>query len=349
MRVTVYPPDPGACGHYRLIFPAQALQAQGYDVVIDDRGPICQWMGDPSRHGEGLLPPADTTLVGLEVVPETDVVVFSRQANRRWWSDLIPHWQKAGIRVVVDLDDRYDKIHPANIAYEGFQNRRSDFGWKHIERACRLADRVTATTPALAHAYSGTATVLPNLVPERYFTIQMGRRFGQTVGWAGIVQTHPDDLQVTGGRVARAVDEADWRFHCIGDGKGVAEGLGLREVDCSGLVPFEFYMTAYSRLDIAIVPLADNLFNESKSCLKVLEAACLGIPAVASPSPDNLRAQRLSLCQIATTPGQWHRRISTLIANPELRATRGEDARESMKALTYENHAIRWWNAWTSG
>ena len=39
MKVAVFPSDDGGCGWYRLRWPAQALAAQGHDVVIDPPEP----------------------------------------------------------------------------------------------------------------------------------------------------------------------------------------------------------------------------------------------------------------------------------------------------------------------
>ncbi len=370
MRVTVHPAGDDACSLYRLTSPARVLADQGADVHLT-REVAYECSFDLSHRP-----------VGLVSEPETDVVVLQRPLHR-WKGDLIDALQRAGVAVVVEIDDDFGAVHPRNAAWPGAHREwmrdaearerglldgtpvetlsRSGRVWRRkvgvladesdlwLRRACKAADLVTVTTPALADRYAphGRVAVLPNLVPERYLSIAAAPRDGVTVGWGGTVATHPDDLEVTGGGVARAVAETGARFEVVGDGEGVATGLGLdAPPSVTGWVDLEDWPAALARFDVGIVPLADSRFDEAKSALKMMEMAAVGVPSVVSPTPDNVRMYKHGLGLLAFTPAEWEQQVSRLIRNEAERLALAEHGREVMAGFTYERHAERWLDAW---
>lgn len=340
-----------ATSRYRLIEPARCLVANGADITIDTIGPRVLWSErwDP-RLGN---PPGTVHAIALAARPEADVVILQRP-GRQWWAEIIPMLQKLGVRVVVDVDDAFHQIHPDNAAADSFDprlNKWHNSDW--VAEACKAADVVTVTTPHLLSRYGyGHGIVLPNLIPESYLHIDAERPL--TVGWAGSVRTHPTDLQVTGGAVQRALDKnPDWSFCLLGhenDQEPVQRALTLAEPVPSMTdkwVSFEDYAPHLARTGIGIVPLADIGFNKGKSWLKMSEYAACGVPVVASPTPDNVKLNKLGVGVLAATPNQWAKRLSALMANEDHREDVAGRGREVMTGLTYEAHAERWMLAWT--
>lgn len=320
MRVEVYPADSGACGFYRLRLPASQLGA----AVVDD----------------GLrLGVADGRVV--DATADADVVVLQRPANALIVA-AIPHLQRHGVAVVVDMDDDFAALDPKNPTWTA--DRKAH---RLILEACRRADLVTVTTPGLARRYGGHGRVqiLPNVVPARYLTVT-AERDGRTAGWAGSVSTHPNDLQVTGGAVAQAVRETGGRFQVIGDGNAVREHLRLDvEPDVTGIVPLTDYPRHVAGLDVGIVPLTDSTFNRSKSALKLLEYSALGVASVVSPTPDNLR---VGIGLVAHRPRDWSRLVRRLLTQVGYRAEVAERARAAVaERHTIEGNAWRWEQAWS--
>lgn len=345
VRILVWPAggENDATAMYRLLLPARALQAEGADVVIDTTGPTVYW----SESWEGMPePPAWVKVLGC-AKPDCDVVVMQRP-GRRWWSDLMPFLQAHGVKVVVDVDDRFDRIDPRNVAHGAYNPQSAAVhaaSW--IDEACKRADVVTCSTVALAQRYGfGHGRVLPNRVPERYLWMNPEKR-PRTVGWTGTTETHPGDLEVTGGAVQAIPD--GWSVHVIGTGVGVAEALKCRgEQTATGWVPFAEYPERYAELDLAIVPLADTPFNLSKSGLKATEAASLGVPVVMSPTPDNIRVHKLGVGVLANSPGQWRRHLRRLTRSDTARAELAAQGRAAMADQTVERNAHRWLAAWLS-
>jgi hypothetical protein len=311
-------------------------------VHIDTIGPRVLW--DREWHGDTA--PLDAQVFGLERAPDADVVVLQRPG--RWhWTPIIQHLRDKGVRVVVDVDDAFDVIPRENVAWRMYQPRFSPLhnaDW--ITRACKAADLVTVSTPALRDRYGGT--VLPNLIPESYLSLGHATFGWPVIGWSGSVQTHPHDLEVTGGQVGRVVRQTGCGFRVVGTGSGVKDRLDLpAEPDSTrGWVPIALYPLEVARLDVGIVPLHPSPFNEAKSWLKLLEMSALGVPAVASPTGENLRLHKLGAGLLAHRPHDWFRLLLGLIRSEDRRAEVAGRSREAVAGLTYEARCGEWWDAW---
>lgn len=371
MRVLVWPANDDASAWYRMKFPAFALAAQGVDVVIDQIGPRAYW----DRSWDGKIPPLEARCLGLETRPDADVVVINRPV-RAHWAEIIPHLQKAGVKVVVDLDDDFEAIQTDNSAFatystkhtkhckgvglrpDGLGDRGRDCQIAHqwankdwIMRAATLADLVTVSTPALKDRYGhGKCAVLPNLVPESYLAIRPPDPLPNTFGWSGRADTHPGDLQSVGDGVVRALaDHQDWGVHVVGIGRGVPAALRVPAVSAlTSWVPFSVYPRELARIAVGMVPLAATRFNRGKSALKMAEFAAVGVPVVASATPDNRRLHGHGIGLLADSPAQWWQHLSAMAESADRRAEFAGRGREAMAQQTYEQGAELWAEAWAS-
>lgn len=358
MRVLIWYANDDASAWYRMKFPAFALAAQGVDVTVDYDGPRAYW----DRKWTGKIAPLEVRCIGLEVAPEADVVVINRPI-RAHWAEIIPYLQRAGIKVVVDLDDDFEAIQIDNSAFATYSPKHSRHcrlncstlhEWANrdwIMRAATLADLVTVSTPALKDRYGhGRCIVLPNLVPASYLAIEQPEKLERTFGWSGMAATHPGDLQVAGDGVRRALDDhQDWGVHVIGVGRGVADALGIPAVSSlAQWVPFSAYPRELARIAVGMVPLAPTRFNRGKSALKMAEMAAVGVPVVGSATPDNRRLHQQGVGLLADSPAQWWQHLSALAESPDRRAELAGRGREVMATQTYEQRADLWAEAWAS-
>jgi hypothetical protein len=338
MRVGVLPTDDSGCGHYRLRFPVRALRSQGADVRI-----LTGFDGE--YVGNRLQRVLD---------PGVDVVVLQRPLKPDL-AEVIPHLQRRGVAVVVELDDDFRTVPMANPAFWTTHPKAAPHQSRETMYRCmRLADLVTVSTPALVTRFGGPekACLLRNLVPARYLTIR--RRVQPyeirppVVGWPGSPTTHPGDLEVTRGAVARAVNRTTARFRAIG-GETTCEVLGIPP-DRGEHVPWTKTIHEYpgvvAELDVGIVPLADTAFNTGKSCLKGLEMSSLGVPFVASPLPEYVWLAQRGAGDLARSKSQWESALVRLIQDPSYRSERAEAGRTAASRLTYEEHCGAWMDAW---
>jgi hypothetical protein len=342
-----------ACAYYRTYLPATELIKQGADIVTTDKTESVLWADDfgIDEKGESVRDPR----VQGWADPDCDVAVFQRPLHRDV-VDLIVWCKANGVKTVLDMDDDYFKVDPANKAAQYMRPETSPRrNTEHLKRAIAAADLITVTTAALAKRYAPhKARIIPNFIP-RVWTSQPLRPLPTdvTVGWTGTTQTHPGDLESTKGGVARAVLTTGAHFRAVGDGEGVQEALGLSSLtpySVSGWVPLPHYPDKMNELDIGIVPLRSSAFNHGKSWLKGLEFSALGIPFVASATQPYVQLNRESkLGRIARTPQDWAREVQELVENEAMRENEGERAREIVRERhLLEDNAGLWLDAWLS-
>lgn len=341
MKVRVCPSDQAGCGKYRMIWPGEQLQAEGYDIQIERR---------PLIKVDGSETPPRVVDVEAE---GADVMVFQRPCTYQI-SQLIPILQDRGIKVVIDMDDDLSCIHPTNPAYTEYNPAKSPFkNWQYAAAACELADLVTVTTSTLAEVYGGHGRVkiIPNHIPKRFLSIEEERDEALTIGWAGWVPTHPTDLQVAARAVFRAMKDTPARFKAIGD-KNTLQKLEIRPQGGQHYwippVKIDQYPHELAKLHIGLVPLVMSKFNESKSWLKALEYASLGVVPVVSPTPDNSRLAALGGAIVAETNKDWEEILRHLINNPDEVNDMAKRCREVASDLTIEGNSRLWKEAWLS-
>lgn len=259
-----------------------------------------------------------------------------------------------GIAIVVDMDDDLSTIHPRNSAFWRYrENSQTPFSAKNAEFICREATLVTVSTKNLLARYAkhGRGQVIDNYVPERYlYVMSREQRPEPTFGWAGTLQSHPTDVAVVG-RAVRELVDAGHQFRVVGPpDPGLREQFRLAaEPSTTGIVSMFNWPTAIAdTLDVGLAPLEPGTFNTSKSRLKLLEYASVGVPYVASPRAEYQRLHRESggLGFLADTPKQWAQYTKDLLTKDELRQELSEKARAWAATQTIELHAWRWLEAW---
>jgi len=364
VRIGCYPADTGGCGHYRLIWPAEYAARGGADVTVIE--PETSAARLKAKIMEAKYDGPDSSVerghvVGLEETPEFDVVVLQRPLSRLL-VECIPHLQAAGIAVVVELDDDFERIDPRNVVYNTVHPKRSpDRNWLHLAQAVKLADVVTVSTTTLRdvcrrHRRPGASDpiVLPNYLPMHAYSAwphSIEQDGPVHVGWSGSMASHPNDLQQTGNALARLSTLPEFgSFRVVGTGVGVPKAIGLPEslVDpTSEWHPLDEYHALLDRVDIGIVPLDDIRFNDSKSWLKGLEFAARGIPVVASPVAEYRRFAALGGCLTASRPKDWYAHLKRLTVDRGAWLDAQLSAHDAALGLALSLHADEWVDAWS--
>lgn len=349
MRILAYPADRGGCGYYRVIWPAEAAADNGLEITIADTVhiPIVydhRWPG----HGD---PPLGVGIVALAEPPNADLVILQRPTH---WSRarLIQLLQQAGIAVVVDIDDDIHSLpagHPGRPEWSPARHPDRNKMW--LTECCARADLVTVTTPALAERYAphGRVAILPNCVPAWYLDVEPARNDPPVITWTGTPATHVGDLSACGTAVADTMAATGARFRAIGSARTLVD-LGVNGVvtgwaDLTDRRP-RGYPRTIAACDIALAPLLDSPFCRAKSCLKGLEAAALGVPFVASPTPDYRRLHAAGAGLLADTVDDWRTHLNSLASDPARRYAYSEIGRAAVATMTYEHQWPAWAQAW---
>jgi hypothetical protein len=321
------------CWAYRIDMVAEALAARGHDVRVDTR--VGAWARDEAD-----------VWIGQRVCMNPPTAMWQAAAE-------------SGERpLVLELDDDLFSIDPR-------QNRLADVFKdpqvrRNLEANIRVADLVTVSTEPLAKVmrrYNPNVAVLPNSVRRAVLDMPLPKRRGKPVeeaggrvviGWQGSA-THVEDWKVMGSSIVDIITSQPWTFmRFLGTFHPAGMTIGQFE-----LLPWTNDLTEHyrrvARFDIGLAPLNGTLFNESKSALRFVEAAALGVPMVCSDVPAYRDVVEHGVTGfLARNPKQWREYVQALVDDPQLRVRIGDAAREAARAWTIEERVTLWEQAYGS-
>lgn len=320
------------CGQYRVGIPLWGLRELGYRVALAERIP--PELSEPKAFRLGERP---VTIIGQRVCKPDPSGIWQRLAAEGFH------------RLVYEVDDDLFTIDPrSNPA--GAKMYGDPVIAANIRRNCEVADVVTVSTPHLAEVFgqfNPNVVVLPNVVLGDLLQLERPKRERLTVGWGGSF-THLMDFDESGPQIRRWLarhPEAD--FHCIGT--DFTEHLRF-PADRTRFTPWSPDFDSYYRsidFDIGLAPLKSHVFNRSKSHIKALEYAALGIPAVVSAEPPYERfVDHGQTGFLVRRPHEWGQYLSLLASDPGLREEMGQRAKELAASYTIQGNAQLWREAY---
>jgi glycosyltransferase involved in cell wall biosynthesis len=304
--------DGHACGWYRLKLPYAALARNGWDAV--------------THHGWDE---------GCKDYP----LIVGQRVSR---NGALPLWRRlrAGHKLVYETDDDVWTIDPTNFAAHLAHDPEVIDA---VDHAIEVAHMVTVSTEPLAEVLRkrhDNVVVLPNHIDEQLLTIHRPRRAKVTVGWAG-GDSHLRDFASVADELRRFFRRnPDVDFHMVGSDYRKPFKLPGRYTDwCPDI--WDYYHTI--DFDVGTAPLADTVFNRSKSAIKAVEYAALGIPVIASDrEPYRPFVLDGVTGWLVRNDHEWGKRLYELTNDEAMRAEMGAAAKE---------HARRWtiqdgWKLW---
>jgi glycosyltransferase involved in cell wall biosynthesis len=310
--------NPSACGYYRICLPLAELARHGWDTCWTSSA------GGPSEEP------------GIVVAERFDQITA------------VPGWAQlraaGGRKLVYEMDDDPFTVDEVNWLAQP-QFRKADV--LACIRACAaLAHLVTVTTEPLAEVFrqfNPNVTVIPNFIPTELLNIKRLRHPRLTIGWAGGA-SHMRDMAMIAQVWRDVVDETGARGHFVGvDYRNMLRPRGFDHTPWENS-PRKYYRTI--DFDIGLIPIAEHPFARSKSSIKALEFAALGIPVIAS----DCEAYREFVIDGVTgflvrTPAQWRDALLMLVHDQRLRDEMGRKARELAAGWTIEEHGWPLWDA----
>jgi GT2 family glycosyltransferase/trans-aconitate methyltransferase len=298
--------DPWGCGHYRIIKPHKAMRDEGLiDGAVVDR----------------LLEPAEL----LRLAP--DVVVYQRQTKLESLENMQRSRKFSRAFKVYELDD-YLPNTPIKSAHRSMMSKDLV---KLLRKGLGYVDRFVVSTPALANALSDFHTdirIAENRLPLDWWgqlALSANTSTKPRVGWAGGAG-HQGDLELIADVVRDLADEVDWVFFGMCPDNllpYVAESIPGIDIQ---LYPEKL---AGLRLDLALAPLEDNLFNACKSNLRLIEYGICGYPVIAS----DIECYRggLPVTLVKNRYRDWMEAIREHLADREALAARGLQLRAAVQ------------------
>jgi hypothetical protein len=325
------PPHPGldvfgwmadrtGCGTLRIELPLLELRARGMATAFSER------MSDQVQ-------PA--VIIGQRVCnpgPSSRWQQLAAQVNR--------------LRLVFELDDDLWRIDPSSpIAHRFFNGPGVQ---DRLEANLRVADAVTVTTEELADVVrplNANVHVIPNYLPAWLLQHERPRREGVvTIGWGGS-STHAMDVGEVGAQLRQVMTRnPQTELHLMGSDYAQAMGVRGRErvrfSEWTSSVPEYWRSVDY---DVMLAPLKPSIFNRSKSPLRPMEAAFLGIPVIASnfgPYADFVKDGLTGY--LVSRDHEWGKRLRELCNDAAMREEMGAAARLQAADWTLEKNVSRW-------
>ncbi len=304
--VLAHAADAMGCGHYRIIQPLDALSGAG---LID-----------------GALFGRFLTMPELERF-SPDVIVLQRQVSDHQVENMRRMKAFSGAFKVYELDDYLPNL-PLKSVHRGQMPKDI---LRSIRKGLAYVDRFVVSTEPLAEAFSGLhedIRVVHNRLDPRWWLGLQGRRRRARkprVGWGGGV-SHTGDLELIADVVKELTHEVEWVFFGMCPDKlrpYIHEfhlGVAIEEYPAK---------LASMDLDLALAPVEQNLFNECKSNLRLLEYGACGFPVVCS----DLVCYRgdLPVTRVKNRFRDWVEAIRMHLSDLDETARQGDRLREAVQ------------------
>lgn len=210
---------------------------------------------------------------------------------------IVAEAKRQGVKIVYDLDDRFDVIPEENPAAEIYVEEKQSDVWEMI----RLADVVTVSTDpireyVLSRIPVKDVRVLPNMVTAAVAPQHRNRQDGIfRILWAGS-PTHQRDLRIITPALRRILRRHNGkvRFVCFGDRPPEDLLECSKHVDLEKFVEFEEYLEKLADIgaQLAVAPLEANEFNGAKSAIKFLEYSSVRYASLYSPVGEYTKVHR---------------------------------------------------------
>ena len=342
-------------GVHRLLPPA--LPERLARLAASERRPRAVWLSGPggaSRRyrcehalealegigGAGVVFPWTHPVVAqapAAVAAACEALVLHRVPWRPEVAALVEACRAKGVRVIYDADDLV--FDPGTVLPLGVQALLAPAFQAEQLATLRECDAATFSTRPLVERAATLGARAPRLLRNAYSVglsaasdgCTRRHRDGRVVlGYASGSATHDADLAVAAPALASLLrEQPQVELRLIGPvvpPPELADLPGLRRLPA---VPWRSLPMLLADLDLNLAPLdASNAFVRSKSAVKWIESALVGVPTLASSTPAFQEAigadERGAL---AETSADWTRQLAALVDDSELRRRLGERAR----------------------
>ena len=331
-----------AVSYYRAKLPARKLQEKGYDITIHSepysrlKPSFTEWAKNNLGKWDLLLLDRTSTFADLPTF-----------AGLRHYSP--------GMRMVTDFDDDFLNVpwwNQATSLYKpGCEARES--GLAHL----KLSELVTASTESITQKFrSRTHDIIhcPNGLdpedwtkfptnPDRHKDPNLRVLYGGASG-------HFGDMDEARLGVETVIENppVPFRFICFGAIPGWLHELSRKYPQRVVRLPWVSFASypqaiAWGGFDVAIAPLAEHTFNDSKSDIKWQEAAVQGIPFLCSDVGPFKSLPKGTAVKVSNTPVQWAEGLRNLLTDVSLREKLRLKAKEAVLDIgTIDKTVSKW-------
>jgi GT2 family glycosyltransferase/glycosyltransferase involved in cell wall biosynthesis len=276
---------------------------------------------------------------------KADIIVTQRYAltDIQAVDALAAHARKTSATLLYDLDDDLLHIAPSHPEAEVLRPKAPT-----IRRMVAQADAVWVSTPALAGAIRPLArdvTVIPNGLDERIWTMSPPNHpppAGPARLFCMGTMTHDRDFALIAPALMRLKEDfgSDVEIDLIGMTASAEPLPGINRMGVpqhagQSYPGFVDWLTSVQPgWHIGLSPLRESAFNRSKSAIKAMDYAALGLAVLASDMP----VYRGSVADgpagqlVANDSQSWYAALAWLVRNRDLRVSLAAGARQAFLA-----------------
>ncbi len=284
----------------------------------------------------------------LELLQFATALIFYRMPMSDLFVLHLEEARRLGLKVGYDIDDplfdRQTLAASAGLAALGPGMRAH-----HLEEtarfrhAMRLVDFIIVSTPSLAMLARASIADGPNgppvfvwrnvlddsAMPESANDSVPSNR---VIGYFSGSPAHDPDFDVAAEALVRALERHPDLGLLIGGYVSRRSDLARfrGRVRYQTFVDYGTYLGAISHCDLVIIPLADDAFNAQKSAVRLLDAATMEKPAIASAVGDQANLVRHGETGWLARPGDWDDVLSEALADGGLLRAVGRAARRDL-------------------
>jgi len=255
-------------------------------------------------------------------------------------------WKGEGGKIIYEIDD--DLFDLEALRQRGYAGDLDELEEK-TRWLARNADLVTTATESLAgvlRGFSNNVRVIPNYLDGSLWKLDSKRDHASgpfarhprklRIGYIG-TPSHDKDLDLVCGAMQQLERKYgdDVEIEIIGGFQVRKPTFGKRVwlPKNRDYPSFVRWLLERVHWDIGIIPLLDDEFNRSKSHIKFLEYAALGLAIVCSdvPSYNEISRHEENSLLVENTEQAWYQAVKRLVEDAGLRLTLAASAREDIK------------------
>lgn len=272
-----------------------------------------------------------------ETFADRNIVVVQRLSSQQNLK-AIALMKQHNLKVIYDLDDDIWSVPTYNPIFSKMKNWILGF-----EVCARMADLITVSTEHLRLMVKKglgkncpPVEVVENAVDHDWFrpipSQYRKKRDGKiVVGWAG-TNTHTGDIDRVLTLMPQILSEnPNVDFEIVGHEIPPALQAFGERVRERYFVPIAEFASNWAgwQWDVSLAPVAENAFNLSKSNIKMLEAAAVSIPCVASDFGEYRKfathSRLLKKSVLCDSSKDWKNRITALVRDEPFRKMVGAE------------------------
>lgn len=270
-----------------------------------------------------------------------DLIVCSRPNN----PEILQYFKMRKMPILVDIDDDFWAIPKSHPGYMGIGpgNKLAIDG---MEKCLELADAITTSTEILKNKFIDRYGNKVFLVENGWdnsnenWTKSLFIKNPENVyiGWGGTI-THRNDFNLVLNALHLITKKfSNTKIVIYGDPEIYLMINKIPENQKVFVPPTEYYLYpgVIGSFDILLAPLLENVFNDAKSDIKLVDAGARKIPWVASRSKAYLKWYEGGC--FASTTNEWEEHLSEFIISHYKRKRYGEAGYQ--KALKRESRVI---------